>query len=165
MLKKWVKQTAMQVSTTQNSCWRSTHLLTWALQKDIHSVYTKWSMEWMNMHTCWNKGHSKIPLYTIINMQLVAAGSSRQVKIGLNQFVNCSSQVKINVTTVDNTFTQQCSRSVTSSLFFCRKAVAHMRASDNHPFFAKCSLNVTRRPSSADRTSRAANFRRDLEAT
>jgi len=104
MLKKWVKQTAMQVSAIQNSCWRSTHLLTWVLQKDIHSVYTKWSMEWMNMHTCWNKGHSKIPLHTIINMQLVAAGSSRQVKIGLSQFDNCPSQVKINVTTVNNSY-------------------------------------------------------------
>ena len=37
----WVKQAAMQHSATQNSCWKSTHLMMWALLNSLMKIYSQ----------------------------------------------------------------------------------------------------------------------------
>jgi len=59
MLKKWVKQAAMQDWATQNSCWRNICPEMSAfnsLTKDIHNVHTKQSTEWPIMSNCGKEG-------------------------------------------------------------------------------------------------------------
>jgi len=80
---------------------------------------------------------SKILFHMIINVQSVADSISWQIKIGLHQFDNLS-QVKVDVTTFNNSCFLLYSRSLTSSLSFSKTLPRLYGARETISFLAFC---------------------------